>query len=436
MLEAMTIEEMKTLTQELGVLSTQFKDANDKREAEEKEQGEAQAETRQQLDKLNDLVAKSEEKLQEHFDAVSDTQKRLEELELARQRPGYDGKMSTEERGELRRNSMRFIAKSICFESGGSGIPDITTAEKEAYATVKEEVEREFKALSVGTDTAGGFLVPPDYRNEMLRNITEATPARQVSRVITTSRDRVQIPSRTGVFAAVRAGELSTRSETTGLVFGLKEIPAGEMYALVDVSFMMLEDAAFDIEQEIMTVASEQFAVKEGTEFISGVGIDGSMEGITIAAGVTSQNSGHATQITADGLIGLFYALPEPYARNSTWLARRATWGVIRKLKDGEGNYLWAPGLDGQPSTMLGSPMVSAPDMVAPTSGVTYTASTKPMAFGDFRKAYTMVDRLQMNVIRDNLTQATSGLFRLFIRRRVGGQVVLPEAFQLLNISA
>ncbi len=151
---------------------------------------------------------------------------------------------------------------------------------------------------------------------------------------------------------------------------------------------------------------------------------------------VSSTNSGSAASIAdssgqANGLITLFHAVKTAYARNGRWTLNRATLGSARKLKDGNNNYIWQPGLASTlPATILGAPYVEATDM--PDEA----ANAFPIAFGDFRRAYTIIDRVQMSILRDPFTQATSGNVRFIARRRVGGQVVLAEAIRKLKAAA
>ena len=142
-------------------------------------------------------------------------------------------------------------------------------------------------------------------------------------------------------------------------------------------------------------------------------------------------NSGEAAAITADGLLSLKYGIKTAYARNASFALNRSTMGAIRRLKDGNGQYLWMPGIAmGRPNTIDGDPYVECPDMPNVQAGAF------PVAYGDFRKAYTMADRVQMTLLRDPYTQATSGNVRFLFRRRFGGQVVLAEAIRKLKIAA
>ncbi len=168
----------------------------------------------------------------------------------------------------------------------------------------------------------------------------------------------------------------------------------------------------------------------EGAAFVTGDAV-GKPEGLLVNADVAETNSGDGGAITADGLIDLFHAVKTAYARNGTWLMNRQTLGEVRKLKDSQGQYLWQPGLQaGVPGAILGAPFVEAPDVPD------IAANATPVVFGDFRRGYLIVDRVQMSVLRDPFTQATSGNVRFIARRRVGGQVVLAEAIRKQRIAA
>jgi len=239
------------------------------------------------------------------------------------------------------------------------------------------------------------------------------------------------MPSRSATFSAAWVAEQGTRSETTGYTTQLEEIPTHEQYALVDISTQMLEDSVFNLEAEMQGEFAEQFAKNEGTAFVSGNSV-GKPEGITVNSNVGTTNSGAAAALTGDGLIDLVHAIKTEYGRNGTFVFNRTTLAEIRQLKDSAGQYVFQAGMmltAGVPNTILGYPYVEMPDMPD------VAASAKPVAFGDFSRGYMIVDRISMSVLRDPFTQATSGNVRYVARARVGGQVVLPEAIRLQNIS-
>lgn len=285
------------------------------------------------------------------------------------------------------------------------------------------------KALTVSDDTTGGYLAPSEYVAEIIKTITEFSPIRSVARIRSTSAKSVRQPKRTGQFAAAWTSEQGTRSETTGLKYGMEEIPTHEMYAKVIISQQDLEDSAFSLESELNMEASEQFGVAEGLAFVSGNGVakpEGLLSNSSVGEVVTGSNSA----VTADSLIDLFYALKDAYAKNASWLLKRATIGSIRKLKDSQNQYLWQPGLMAdQPSTILGRPYQECVDMPA------IATNAYPVIFGDFRRGYLIIDRVQISLQRDPFTDADNGNVVFRIRKRVGGQVVLAEAMKKLKVS-
>ena len=126
----------------------------------------------------------------------------------------------------------------------------------------------------------------------------------------------------------------------------------------------------------------------------------------------------------------MVHGLKSEYAANATMMMNRSTLGVIRKLKDTAGQYIFQTGFSGQsglPNTILGSPYVEAADVADAASGA------KSVIYGDFRRGYMIVDRVSLSVLRDPYSQAASGNVRYMARRRVGGEVVLAEAMTCLK---
>ena len=289
----------------------------------------------------------------------------------------------------------------------------------------------ERKALTVSNDSTGGFLAPPEDGRELIKTITEISPIRSIARIRQTAQRSIQVPKRTGQFAAAWVAESGTRTETTGYTVGLEEIPAHEYYALIDISEQDLEDTVFDLEAEMQSEFAERFALLEGTAFVSGDAV-GKPEGFMTNSSVSEVVSGNASNLLADGLITLVHSIKAEYARQGTFVFNRSTLAAIRKLKDTAGQYVFQPGMmltGGVTNTILGFPYVQATDM--PDVG----AGNFPIAFGDFRRAYMIVDRINLAVLRDPFTQATTGNVRYVARKRTGGQVVLAEAIVKQKVS-
>lgn len=280
----------------------------------------------------------------------------------------------------------------------------------------------ETKALTVSDDTQAGYYAPPEYMNEIIKTLTEISPVRSIARVMQTSQRSVQIPVRSATFAAVMVSEIASRSETTGYTAQLEEIPAHEMVAQVHISNQMIEDSAFNLEAEMQQEFTTQFAKKEGQVMTTGTKVN-EPEGFTTNAGSTV--TGGSGVVTADTLLDLVHALKTPYNQNAVLVFNRNTLAKIRQLKDSAGQYVFQPGMmltAGAPNTILGYPYVEMPDMADVAS------SAVCVAFGDFRAAYTVVDRIALSVLRDPFTIASTGQIKYMARRRVGGQVVLKEA--------
>ena len=289
------------------------------------------------------------------------------------------------------------------------------------------------KALTVGTAATAGNLAPAEYVEELIKVITEISPVRAVARVRQTTNKEIEVPSKTATFSAGWTAETGTRSETTGYTTSLNTIPTHELYALVDISSALLEDSVFDLEAEMNTEFAEQFAKAEGAAFISG---DGSNKptGITNGNTVSHTATGAASAaISTDNLMDLVHGLKSEYAQNATFMLNRTTLGIIRKLKDTAGQYIFQTGFQGAsglPNTILGHPYVEAADVADAASGA------KSVIFGDYRRGFMIVDRVSLSVLRDPFSQAASGNVRYLARRRVGGEVVLAEALRVLKHAA
>lgn len=393
----LTPEQVKESVDELGRVWKSFREENDKLLAQGKQ---TQKEWNEKMQTMND---------------------RMDELDTKLNR--RPAPQLTEEQEVSQKSKAR---KAAFLKFCRYGIENLLAEEKALLA--KDTIPGEMKALSSAQGVE--YLASPEITNEIIKSVVEFSPVRSVARVRTTSAKSAKVRKRTGTFAATWVAKTGTRAETAGLKYGLEEMPTHEMYALVDIPFEDLEDSDFNLEAELNLEAAEQFGVAEGLSAVSGDAV-GEMEGFMTNAAVGETNSGDANLITADGLISLFFAVKDSYAKNGVWMLKRATIGSVRKLKGSDNNYLWQPGLGSSlPSMLLDRPYVESVDMPA------IAANAYPVAFGDFRRGYTMLDRVQIAMIRDTFTQASSGAIRFHFRKRVGGQVVNAEAIRKLKIAA
>tara|TARA_R100000655_G_scaffold40580_2_gene76309 strand:- start:9113 stop:10324 length:1212 start_codon:yes stop_codon:yes gene_type:complete len=401
-------EEIKEVLDELGSKFEEFKAENKTRLEEIEKKGHADPLQQEKVDKMSEDIAS----LAEVKQTAELQQKNLEEA----------------------KEKIEKLEAVIARPSGvKSEDVDVRTKAFGDWLRKGEVDEMEKKALYESDDTLGGFYAPSEYVEEIIKTVTEVSPIRSIARVRQTTKRGIEIPKRTGQFSAQWVTETGTRSETTGYTTGMLAIDAHEQYALIDISQAMLEDSAFNLESEMASEFSEQFSKAEGTAFVSGSGVGQPLGFTDSSAGVGSTNSGAGSALTANGLLDLVYAIKSEYLSNSRFVMSRATFAKVLQLEDGEGQKIFHVGLNlvsGAPNTIVGFPYVLATDMPSIAS------SAKPIAFGDFSRAYTIVDRVNLSVMRDPYSQATSGNIRYVARRRVGGTVVLPEAIRLQNISA
>lgn len=415
----------------------EFKAANDNRLKDIEKKGSADVVLVEKVERLETALAKHEDANQKTTAALLETKKALDDevkhvddLEAQLNRLSLKGSSDPVQRAAELKTRVNDWARAVV-GAHLVGVPNLSEAQQKALA----DVAAEYKALGIANDTTGGYLAPAEYVREIIKGVTDVSPVRSLVRVRQTASKSIQLPKRTGQFAAQWVADQGTKSETDGLRYGMWEIPTHELYALIDISNQNLEDSAFNMESEISFEATEQFAVSEGAAVVSGNGVGKPLGFMDASAGIGENNSGTAATIAdadgqANGLLSLKYALKTAYARNATWAMNRTTLGSVRKLKDGEKGYIWMPGIAGQPNTIDGDPYVEVPDM--PSEG----AGLFPIAYGDFARAYTLVDRIQMEMLRDPYTQATSGNIRFIFRRRLGGQVTLAEAIRKLKCSA
>lgn len=422
------LSEVKNLIEAQGRAWEEFKSTNDqaiKAKADGKAVGDLEAKLAklekemQAGDAISAKLTAAENEVKAAKLAAEEAKTAVEDLEVKFNRQGLGGI------GHKQKVDVNQWARAVV-DAHTKGVVNLTQDQQKAL----HDVANEYKAMSVNNDTTGGYLAPAEYVREIIKTVTEISPARQLARIRTTGNKSILLPKRTGQFAALWTAENATRTETTGLTYGMLEIFTHELYAMIDISEQNLEDSAFDLAAEIAAEATEQFAVAEGAAFVSGTGV-GKPEGFMTNASVASVNSGSASAITADGLLSLKHSLKTAYTRNASWALNRTTLGTVRKLKDGTTTqYVWQPGLAlGKPNTIDGDPYVEVPDM--PSEG----SNTYPVAYGDFAKAYTLVDRVSMSMLRDPYTQATSGNIRFLFRRRLGGLTVQPEAIAKLKCS-
>jgi len=404
----------------------EFKLADKKRDDEIKALGKANGETLERL-------AKTEADLEKSDDALNKIQAELgafaamkEELETKLQKFERSGSPKDE---PVTFEDQYADAYQKWMRGGGEkmrGRWKMTAEDLEILERGAEE-----KSLSTDSGEDGGYAMPAPQRMAMIEKLIEFSPIEELANIeVISIGDSAEVLA-DGVqdFACEWVSERESRGETAAAQLRRVLITAHEIYANPFITRKALDDPATDLAAWINRRLSKRFAVKTGTAYAIGSG-DGQPGGIATntAAQTDSVVSGHASQLTGDGLIDLYYDLPEIYARAATWVLRRATLRDIRKLKaSGTGEYLFTPATTATPPAILERPYREALDMPAVSAG------TYPIAFGDIEAAYTVARRQDVFQIRDALTNKPFVGFYTTLRR--GGEVVLVEAYRLQKIS-
>lgn len=430
-------DEVKKSLEEIQTAFHEFKKQNDARlEALKKEKSGADFD--EKLERINETLNKQSRVHQQWIaeQEAKDAKRAAEEAEWREARKAEERKF------EARANRLALGLGGSTGEEVLKGRNLLETKAYEKYLRQGKEAlsADEIKVLTIGNDSTGGFLAPPSYQAEIIKALVEVSPFRQIVTVKTIGTAEYQQPKRTQTAAATRVGEISTRSETQNPAWGLMKIGAPEFYAEARISMQNIEDSAFNLEAELASDFAEQFAVSEGSEIANGDGVGkilGFLQANAAGPGVpiAFSTSGSAATIAdsdggANGIIDLFYGVKSGYSANGRFVLSRNTLGAVRKLKDSDKGYIWQPGLTaGQPATILGAPYTECPDM--PSQG----ANTFPIAFGDWKKAFYLIDRLDVSITRDPFTLAGVGQVKFNARKRTGGQVVLGEAIRLLKCS-
>jgi HK97 family phage major capsid protein len=299
----------------------------------------------------------------------------------------------------------------------------------------------ETKALSVGTDADGGYLVPDETERTINSALKDISPIRAIASVRQVTGSVYKKPfSITGAETGWVA-ETASRPETDAPTLAELSFPAMELYAMPAASSSLLDDSAVNIDAWIAEEVRDAFAQQEGTAFVSGNGTNkpkGFMDYTKVANGSwtwgnigfisTGANGAFAASNPGDKLIDLIYTVKGGYRPGGTFVFNRGVQAVIRKLKDGDGNYLWQPSVRaGEPSMLLGYPVVESEDMPA------LATDSYSVAFGDFRRGYLIVDRVGIRVLRDPYSSKPYVLF--YTTKRVGGGVQDFDAIKLLKFS-
>lgn len=291
---------------------------------------------------------------------------------------------------------------------------------------------RELKSLNTGTGSEGGHVAPAELDRLIEARLMAASPMRQITTVRQTSAGVYKKPVGLGA-AAQWVGEEAARPQTAVTGLDLLEFPAGELYAMPAATQALLEDAYADIDAWLADEVEIAFAAQESAAFVSGNGVakpKGFLDYTIVAetshawGQIGSVAGDFAAADAADQLIDLIYAPKSQFRANGRFVMNRRTVSAVRKLKDGDGRYLWQPGSGGEAATVMGYPVTEMEDM--PDIGTGNAA----IAFGDFKRFYLIADRQGARVLRDPYSAKPYVLF--YTTKRVGGGVQNFDAVKVM----
>ncbi|WP_254671722.1 phage major capsid protein [Janthinobacterium sp. HH104] len=329
----------------------------------------------------------------------------------------------------------RMVAAAM--NGGGNQLKDKEYTEAFNAHFKKGEVQA---SLNKGTASEGGFLAPVEWDRTITDRLLVVSPMRALCYIQPISTNGFSKLFNNRGTNSGWVGETAPRPETNGPTLGSLAYNTGELYANPAATQQMLDDSAVNIETWLASEVETEFSIQEGVAFLTGNGTNKPAGLLTYITGganaaahpwgdIKTVKSGAAAALTADGLIDLVYALPGEYTANARAAMNRNTQAAIRKLKDGQGNYLWQPSFEaGAPATVLGygiAEMAGMPDVAA---------NSKPIVFGDFKRGYMIIDRTGVRVLRDPFTNKPYVHF--YTTKRVGGGLLNPDVLKALTVAA
>ena len=390
-------------------------DINEILEAKAKEIEKMNSQTNQ---KINDLTAK--------FDDFQSKTADKSEIEGIKSELG-------ECKNELlklsRNNGVQSMTNEMKAEAWSQRVSDILRKNRTEHAEFDSAVlgtKSDPSQGQTGVDALGGYAVPFALDRKILTKVRDLNVMRRLCSSQSVSTPETYWNVDLGGTDAGWVGELTARPNTNVPQLARAGITWGEIYANPKASYRLLDDALFNVESWYSQKVAETFADYEEEAFLTGDGTNkpkGLLAYDFASTADATRDFGTFEKITsatltADTIIDLYYSLRQVYRGNNTaWLMNPSTIQALRKLKDGNQNYIWIDNIaNGMVGTLLGRPVYESrfmPDFS--------TAGNKAILFGDFKKAYTIFDLHGLRIVRDVYTDKTSVQF--YTSKRVGNMV-------------
>jgi HK97 family phage major capsid protein len=327
--------------------------------------------------------------------------------------------------------------------STGPGLAQGVKAFVDGYLRKGLEAAPEMKSFSIGAPAEGGYAVPTEIDARVDATLKSVSPIRAIANVVAVGSANYRKLVASGGFQSGWASDTGARAETTTPVFNEIAPPVGELYANPAASQSMLDDAAFDVEGWLAEEIGREFGVAEGTAFVTGTGTnqpkgfltyttaataDGARAFGTLQHLATGVSGGFAATNPENAIVDLVHSLRAVYRQGAAFVMNSKTLATIRKMKTADGEFLWRPGLEaGQPTTLLGYPVIEAEAMPDIASG------SLSIAFGNFQVGYVITERQGVRILRDPFTRKP--FVHFYATKRVGGAVANSEAIKLLKFA-
>lgn len=285
-------------------------------------------------------------------------------------------------------------------------------------------------ALEIGVDSEGGYLVPDEFERTLIQALEEENVLRNLCNKITTSYGDRKIPVVASHGTASWMDEESAFNESDDS-FGQVTLSAFKLGTMLKVSDELLNDSFFDLETYIAAEFARRIGAAEEEAFLIGNGSNKPTGLLNSSGGAgVGVTTASATAIVMDEIIDLYHSLKASYRKNSSFITNDGTVKKIRKLKDGQGQYLWSPSIKaGTPDTILNRPVITSQFMPETIAGA------KSLIFGNL-KYYWIADRQGRVFKRLNELYAANGQVGFLASQRLDGKLILPEAVKVLQQKA
>ncbi len=336
----------------------------------------------------------------------------------------------------------------------GLNTPELKALNNAARALLMGNQEKaneyfiEAKAMSVGSDPDGGYVVHDAISSGMTKVMAEISPIYRLARKIPmTKGGAFEEPVDRDSAEAQWVGETQARPDTGTPQLKDFRVELNEIYAMPKATQKLLDIASINVLGWLQEKVGDAFATKEGTAFHSGDGV-AKPRGILsyptaatadatrawgtfqhIATGASGAFPTSSTTVNpADVLVDVTMSLKAQYRGGAAWLMNRLTAGAVRKLKDAEGRHVWVDSLQqGQPAMLLGFPVELDEEMPD------IAANSLSIAFGNIEKAYTIIEQPGTKFLTDPYTDKPN--VKLFAYRRVGAGANNTEALKFLKFA-